>query len=101
MSASADLLYSLPAPDETLKLADFGFAAILNNEASLLRTCCGTPAYVAPEILKNKGYTAAVDMWSLGVILYVLLCGFSPFQHDNLTKLFKLIEKADYSFPSP
>ena len=96
-----NLLYAAPSPDETLKLADFGFAAILNNEASLLRTCCGTPAYVAPEILKGKGYTAAVDMWSLGVILYVLLCGFPPFQHENTTKLFKLIQRAEYEFPSP
>ena len=96
-----NLLYKAPEPDETLKLADFGFAAILNNEASLLRTCCGTPAYVAPEILKGKGYTAAVDMWSLGVILYVLLCGFPPFQHENTTKLFKIIQRAEYSFPSP
>ena len=96
-----NLLYASPAPDETLKLADFGFAAILNTEASLLRTCCGTPGYVAPEILKGKGYTAAVDMWSLGVILYVLLCGFPPFQHENTTKLFKLIKRAEYEFPSP
>merc|ERR1712216_557275 len=63
---------------------------------------CGTPGYVAPEVLKNKGYdSGAVDMWSAGVILYILLCGFPPFYEEELPALFEQILHARYDFPSP
>ena len=67
-----------------------------------MKTACGTPGYVAPEILNNKGYdSSAVDMWSTGVILYILLCGFPPFYEEELPALFDSILKARYDFPSP
>ena len=59
-------------------------------------------SYVAPEILKNQGYdSGAVDMWSTGVILYILLCGFPPFYEEELPALFDQILHARYDFPSP
>lgn len=64
-------------------------------------TFIGTPGYTAPEILTNKPYGKAVDMWSLGVILYSILCAFPPFYHDNTAKLYRMIRKGEYSFPDP
>jgi serine/threonine protein kinase len=61
----------------------------------MMKTACGTPGYVAPEILKNEGYdSGAVDMWSTGVILYILLVGFPPFYEEELPALFDQILKA-------
>mmetsp|Transcript_15067 Transcript_15067/g.27759 ORF Transcript_15067/g.27759 Transcript_15067/m.27759 type:complete len:343 (+) Transcript_15067:43-1071(+) len=83
--------------DTSLKLADFGFAKEVNPEGHAeLKTTCGTPGYVAPEIISGKRYGKAVDMWSLGVILYILLCGYPPFYDDNQAVLFKKIKKGDY-----
>lgn len=97
-----NLLYALPAPDETLKLADFGLARTMAQGGQMMKTACGTPGYVAPEILANKGYDSpAVDMWSVGVILYIMLCGFPPFYEPELPALFDSILKARYDFPSP
>ena len=71
------MLYASDDPDAQLKLADFGLAKVLARQRNkLLMTACGTPGYVAPEILEEKGYGEKVDVWSLGIILYVLLCGF-------------------------
>ena len=61
----------------------------------------GYHRYVAPEVIRSQPYGTAVDMWSVGVILYILLCGFPPFYDDNNKKLFKLIVNASYSFPDP
>jgi len=63
----------------TLKLADFGLATKL-EQGKLLNQKCGSPVYVAPEILLGKSYGFEVDVWSLGVIMYILLCGYAPFQ---------------------
>ncbi|KVI06075.1 CBL-interacting serine/threonine-protein kinase 5-like [Cynara cardunculus var. scolymus] len=85
-----------------LKVSDFGLSALpeqLRNDG-LLHTQCGTPAYVAPEVLRRKGYDGATaDIWSCGVILYVLLAGFLPFQHENIMHMYKKIFKAEYEFP--
>ena len=90
-----------PADDANLKVADFGLARML-TAGDMMKTACGTPGYVAPEILKNKGYdSGAVDMWSAGVILYILLCGFPPFYEEELPALFDQILHARYDFPSP
>lgn len=66
-----------------------------------MNVACGTPGYVAPEILKGVAYGKEVDMWSIGVVLYILLCGFPPFYDDNNKKLFAQIVNANYSFPDP
>lgn len=96
-----NILYASPADDAEIKVADFGLARVINGK-DLMKTACGTPGYVAPEILKNQGYdSGAVDMWSVGVILYILLCGFPPFYEEELPALFEQILKAQYDFPSP
>ncbi|KAM4724879.1 LOW QUALITY PROTEIN: serine/threonine-protein kinase DCLK3 [Anableps anableps] len=83
-----------------LKLGDFGLAMVVTEPVF---TICGTPTYVAPEILCETGYGVAVDVWALGVILYILLCGFAPFRSRDRDQeeLFKLIKQADLHFPSP
>ncbi|XP_061597849.1 serine/threonine-protein kinase DCLK3 [Cololabis saira] len=83
-----------------LKLGDFGLAMVVTEPVF---TICGTPTYVAPEILCETGYGVAVDIWALGVILYILLCGFPPFRsrHRDQEELFKLIKQAQLQFPSP
>ncbi|THG16018.1 CBL-interacting serine/threonine-protein kinase 5-like [Camellia sinensis] len=85
-----------------LKVSDFGLSALpeqLWNDG-LLHTQCGTPAYVAPEILRKKGYDGAkADLWSCGVILYVLLAGFLPFQDENVMKMYRKVFKAEFEFP--
>ncbi|TKR68240.1 hypothetical protein L596_024247 [Steinernema carpocapsae] len=86
-----------------LKLADFGLAYELPEDDQLLYDICGTPTYVAPEVLAEFGYGTKVDLWSSGVILYVLLCGFPPFQgsEGNQDQLFEQIMCGRFSFPSP
>eukprot|EP00268_Persea_americana_P051655 TRINITY_DN571_c2_g1_i3.p1 TRINITY_DN571_c2_g1~~TRINITY_DN571_c2_g1_i3.p1 ORF type:complete len:446 (+),score=67.69 TRINITY_DN571_c2_g1_i3:395-1732(+) len=84
-----------------LKISDFGLSASPAEGVALLRTTCGTPNYVAPEVLSHKGYNGAVaDIWSCGVILYVLLAGYLPFDEVDLTTLYSKIERADFSCPS-
>ena len=95
-----NLLYAKSDEDCGLKIADFGLASML-SEKELLSTACGTPGYVAPEILFKKGYGIEVDMWSIGVIFYILLSGCPPFDSEDNTILFQKIMKADYEFISP
>jgi len=87
---------------DTLKITDFGFAAIYDKRVGLTQSC-GTPEYVAPEILDEAGrpYTNLVDMWSAGVIMYILLCGFPPFYGDSDDELFTKISDIDFDFPAP
>ncbi|KAL5700071.1 cAMP-dependent protein kinase [Ranunculus cassubicifolius] len=84
-----------------LRISDFGLSALPPQGVSILRTTCGTPNYVAPEVLSHKGYDGAVaDVWSCGVILYVLLAGYLPFDEIDLTTLYSKIEKSEFSCPS-
>ncbi|XP_078442763.1 CBL-interacting protein kinase 8-like isoform X2 [Wolffia australiana] len=84
-----------------LKISDFGLSAHPPQGVSLLHTTCGTPNYVAPEVLQHKGYDgSSADVWSCGVILYVLLAGRLPFDEVDLTALYSKIGKAEFSFPS-
>ncbi|CAG9538480.1 unnamed protein product [Cercopithifilaria johnstoni] len=97
------LVYICPfTGDLRLKLADFGLAVEMNNDEPL-RVICGTPTYVAPEVLAELGYDHKVDLWAAGVILYVLLCGFPPFQSasGSQEQLFEQILSGRFSFPPP
>lgn len=82
--------------NDLAKLADFGLAK--HHLGDLMRTTCGTPFYAAPEVLKADGYGPAADMWSLGVMLYMLLSGFPPFHHTNVSTLYALIKKGEFTF---
>ncbi|KAH6835595.1 CBL-interacting protein kinase 9 [Perilla frutescens var. hirtella] len=87
----------------TLKVSDFGLSAFSKQvrEDGLLHTACGTPNYVAPEVLTDKGYDGtSADVWSCGVILFVLMAGYLPFDEPNLMALYKKIQRAEFSFPS-
>lgn len=94
-----NLLYASKDPNSIIKITDFGLARIYSNE--LMTTACGTPGYVAPEVLEGKGYDVSVDYWSIGVILYVMLCGFPPFYEETNEKLFEKIKTGSFEFPSP
>jgi len=86
-----------------LKISDFGLSALYGSDhnMTLLHTTCGTPNYVAPEVLADKGYDGFMaDVWSCGVILYVLLAGFLPFDEPSMSALFRKIIKAEFSYPS-
>ena len=83
-----------------LKVGDFGLATKLDFEGEKKRTVCGTPNYIAPEILDGKfGYSFEVDIWSLGVIIYTLIIGKPPFETDNVKETYKKIKLNKYSFP--
>ncbi|KAL0542652.1 hypothetical protein IC582_017725 [Cucumis melo] len=85
-----------------LKISDFGLSALPQQvrDDGLLHTTCGTPNYVAPEVIDNKGYFGAkADLWSCGVILFVLMAGYLPFEESNLMQLYKKIFKADFTCP--
>ncbi|KAH8974643.1 hypothetical protein BDL97_01G112600 [Sphagnum fallax] len=86
-----------------LKISDFGLSALPQQlrEDGLLHTTCGTPNYVAPEVIVDKGYHGAtVDLWSCGVILFVLMAGYLPFDDPNLLNLYRKIYRAEFSCPS-
>ncbi|KAK8482956.1 hypothetical protein V6N13_118483 [Hibiscus sabdariffa] len=89
--------------NENLKVSDFGLSALAESKRQdgLLHTTCGTPAYVAPEVINRKGYDGvAADIWSCGVVLYVLLAGYLPFHDSNLMEMYRKIGRAEFRFPS-
>ncbi|KAK9733956.1 hypothetical protein RND81_04G103600 [Saponaria officinalis] len=92
--------------DGNLKVSDFGLSTFfdgVDQQEHLLRTSCGTPHYVAPEVVskRGQGYDGAkADIWSCGVILYVLLAGYHPFHDDNLINMYRKIYKGDFKCPS-
>lgn len=86
--------------DGKLKVSDFGLSALPQQGVGLLHTTCGTPNYVAPEVLRKQGYDgAAADVWSCGVILYVLMAGYLPFNEIDLPTLYEKIDAAEFSCP--
>uniref|UniRef100_A0A7N0UY87 non-specific serine/threonine protein kinase n=1 Tax=Kalanchoe fedtschenkoi TaxID=63787 RepID=A0A7N0UY87_KALFE len=85
-----------------LKVSDYGLSALSQQvrDDGLLHTTCGTPNYVAPEVLEDRGYDGATaDVWSCGVILFVLLAGYLPFDDPNLMNLYKKISAAEFTCP--
>ncbi|XP_058132938.1 serine/threonine-protein kinase DCLK1 isoform X2 [Dasypus novemcinctus] len=94
------LVYEHQDGSKSLKLGDFGLATIVDGP---LFTVCGTPTYVAPEIIAETGYGLKVDIWAAGVITYILLCGFPPFRGsgDDQEVLFDQILMGQVDFPSP
>ena len=83
-----------------IKLGDFGLASKLDFEGQKRKTICGTPNYIAPEVLDSKlGHSFEVDVWALGVILYTLLVGRPPFETNDVKKTYNLIKMNAYSFP--
>ncbi|KAI5077550.1 hypothetical protein GOP47_0007374 [Adiantum capillus-veneris] len=85
-----------------LKISDFGLSALAEQrgEDGLFHTTCGTPNYVAPEVIVHKGYDGArADVWSCGVILFVLMAGYLPFDDSNLMHLYRKIHRAELKYP--
>ncbi|ELW47752.1 MAP kinase-activated protein kinase 2 [Tupaia chinensis] len=99
-----NLLYTSKRPNAILKLTDFGFAKETTSHNSLT-TPCYTPYYVAPEVLGPEKYDKSCDMWSLGVIMYILLCGYPPFYSNHglaISPGMKTrIRMGQYEFPNP
>jgi calcium/calmodulin-dependent protein kinase I len=94
-----NLLYYSPAEDSKIMISDFGLSK--TEDSGTMATACGTPGYVAPEVLAQKPYGKEVDVWSIGVIAYILLCGYPPFYDENDSELFRQILRAEYEFDSP
>ncbi|KAM6984563.1 serine/threonine-protein kinase DCLK1a isoform 1-T1 [Tautogolabrus adspersus] len=94
------LVYEHADGSKSLKLGDFGLATVVDGP---LYTVCGTPTYVAPEIIAETGYSLKVDIWAAGVITYILLCGFPPFRgsNDDQELLFDQILMGQLEFPLP
>ncbi|KAG7255294.1 hypothetical protein CRUP_005135, partial [Coryphaenoides rupestris] len=94
-----NLLYYSQDENSKIMISDFGLSKMIDHD--IMSTACGTPGYVAPEVLAQKPYSKAVDCWSIGVITYILLCGYPPFYEETETRLFSKIMKAQYEFDSP
>jgi serine/threonine protein kinase len=79
-----------------LKLIDFGFA---KNCSSTTKTLCGTPEYLAPEVLLNKDYGKPVDWWTLGILIFEMIAGIDPFNDDDPMAIYEKILKGKVKFP--
>ncbi len=94
-----NLLLESEDPKSTLKVIDFGTSQVFDPEAKMNQTY-GTPYYIAPEILKGE-YNEKCDIWSCGVILYILLCGRPPFDGDNDDEILETVSKGQYKITGP
>ncbi|XP_052780146.1 calcium/calmodulin-dependent protein kinase type 1-like [Mya arenaria] len=94
-----NLLYYSSSADSKIMISDFGLSKI--EDSGTMATACGTPGYVAPEVLAQQPYGKEVDCWSIGVIAYILLCGYPPFYDENDAALFQQILRAEFEFDSP
>ncbi|RVE61681.1 hypothetical protein OJAV_G00174880 [Oryzias javanicus] len=83
-----------------LRLGDFGLAAKLETVEQRKKTICGTPNYLAPEVLNRQGHGTESDVWSLGCVMYTLMCGSPPFETLDLKETYKCIKEVRYNLPS-
>lgn len=96
-----NLLFSTKDPATAIiKVSDFGLARFVEGDA-FATTTCGTPGYVAPEILSEKPYKETCDYWSVGVVLFILLSGEPPFFDEDNFELFEKIKNGQYSMANP
>lgn len=94
-----NILFRTLDEDSDLLIADFGLSRIIDEERfKMLKTTCGTPTYMAPEIFRKTGHGKPVDIWAIGVITYFLLCGYTPFDQDTTAEEMKAIMSCDYAF---
>jgi len=94
-----NFLFSTKSEDAVIKIIDFGLSRH-DTATKIMNTKVGTPYYVAPEVL-NREYTKSCDIWSIGVITYILLCGYPPFYGDTDNQIFDSVRTARFDFPSP
>ena len=94
-----NLLYHTLEEDSKIVVIDFGISK--SEGFGAMTSCCGTPDYAAPEVLQKKPYGKSADVWSIGVISYILLCGYPPFYDDNDASLFSQILSGELIFDSP
>jgi len=95
-----NFLYKTKADNAPIKIIDFGLSRHDNQNFGIMKTKVGTPYYCAPEVLRRE-YTKSCDLWSIGVITYILLCGYPPFYGDTDTEIFESVRIGDFDFPSP
>eukprot|EP00531_Pseudo-nitzschia_arenysensis_P018048 CAMPEP_0116125478 /NCGR_PEP_ID=MMETSP0329-20121206/5831_1 /TAXON_ID=697910 /ORGANISM="Pseudo-nitzschia arenysensis, Strain B593" /LENGTH=570 /DNA_ID=CAMNT_0003619519 /DNA_START=297 /DNA_END=2009 /DNA_ORIENTATION=+ len=95
-----NFLFLTESEDSPIKIIDFGLSRHKDANDGMMKTKVGTPYYVAPEVLRRE-YTEACDIWSIGVITYILLCGYPPFYGDNDAEIFNSVRIGQFDFPSP
>eukprot|EP00602_Paraphysomonas_sp_CaronLab_P005513 CAMPEP_0185023902 /NCGR_PEP_ID=MMETSP1103-20130426/6506_1 /TAXON_ID=36769 /ORGANISM="Paraphysomonas bandaiensis, Strain Caron Lab Isolate" /LENGTH=438 /DNA_ID=CAMNT_0027556691 /DNA_START=177 /DNA_END=1493 /DNA_ORIENTATION=+ len=95
-----NFLFATPESDSELKIIDFGLSRY-DDEIEHMSTKVGTPYYIAPEVLSRGKYDKECDLWSIGVVCYVLLCGYPPFYGDTDAEIFASVKKGEFDFPSP
>lgn len=95
-----NLLLEKKGSNQTIKIVDFGLGNHISHD-ELMRTACGSPCYAAPEMIAGHAYVGyGVDVWSMGIILFALLCGFLPFEHPNTNELYKQILRGHFQVSS-
>ena len=82
-----------------MKLGDFGLACVIQHEKQRRKSMCGTPNYIAPEILNGEGHSYEVDIWAVGVIMYAMLIGKMPFETSTIKTTYGRISSCMYMFP--
>jgi len=85
---------------DCVKVADFGISKCLKGHEEFMQTMCGTISYTAPEVIKGQSYGKEVDYWSIGVIMYILLCGYPPFYGESDYQIAQSIVKSDVDMPA-
>jgi len=93
-----NILYKTRDPNSDLTIADFGIAKLLNSPDEEITSMAGSFGYAAPEVLLGKPHGLKVDLWSIGIITYTLLCGYSPFRSDDKTELIRETTKGRVTF---